>query len=228
MLRRISIAIANTALATCPLTAQDQVPAKVDFPGVYDGGGFETASTMRIREDGTFEWNLSVGALDLRARGSWRREGEEIVFTSDPKPVPPEFEWAGFDETSDQPFLRIFNAANGEPFEYASLIAVCSNGQRLSDQVELGIWSPSGEDECDVPEKVQFRINMFDLKSRPFDLNGPLKPEPGQTIVFHFKPNDIGITDFTGVRGWFADGRLKITGPLGDQELRRIERQIEE
>lgn len=226
-MRAISIFFtAIVALVSQSLYAQDEAASAPvsEFVGDYSGNAMETASGLRISADGTFQWYLSVGALDARAAGTWVQNGSTIVFTSDPKPVPPEFVWKGFQTTPDAPFLTIVNAANGEPFDYASLTIVCANGARFSEQAQLGIWSPSPDDDCDRPEKVKFRLSSYQVESRTFDLNGPLKPKEGQTIVFEFRPNDIGLADFTGVTGRLDDGQLTIAGPLGEQVLRRMDR----
>lgn len=195
-----------------------------EFVGDYNGNSFETASGMRISKDGTFQWYISVGALDMRAKGTWVRRGDTIAFTPETKPVPPEFAYAGSKETPEGSFLSIVNAANGEPFDYASLIVLCANGIRVSDQARSGSWSPAEEDGCDTPEKVQLRLSTYDVRSPFFDLTGPRKPKPGHTVLFEFRPNDIGIADFTGVTGSFdEDGVLVIRGPLGEQEFRKME-----
>ena len=51
----------------------------VSFAGIYNlRGQMETASGLRINEDGRFDWYLVVGGLDLFAKGSWSDEGETI------------------------------------------------------------------------------------------------------------------------------------------------------
>lgn len=227
-LRRIGPSIALVTLAFQPLAAADETPTPSEFVGTYNGNSFETASGMRILEDGTFQWYISVGALDMRAQGTWEQNGDTITFASDPKPVPPEFAWSGFSQTPDQPFLSIVNAANGEPFDYASVTVVCANGMMLTEQAQLGIWSPSDDDDCDIPEKVRLRLRVYNVESRAFDLTGPLKPKPGQTLRFEFRANDIGLADFTGVTGRLEDATLTISGPLGDQKLRKVEPQGDE
>lgn len=211
-----------TAAFTVMLPVAAQEEGASEFVGDYDGNAFETASGMRISADGTFQWYVAVGALDMRASGTWDHEGETIIFTSDPKPVAPEFAWRGFARTPDAPFLSIVDSASGNPFDYASITVVCANGQRLSEQAQLGIWSPSEDDDCDVPEKVQLTQSNYEVESRAFDLNGPLKPKPGQTLVFEFRANDLGVADFTGVSGRLDEGVLRIRGPLGSQDLRKI------
>ena len=223
-MRKAATILTTLALiGAAPAASQEHESAVGD----YSGNAMETASGLRISADGTFQYYLSVGALDLRAAGTWERQGDLIRFTSDPKPVPAEFVWKGFRTTPDAPFLAIVTGAQGKPFDYASLTVVCANGAHISEQAQLGIWSPSEDDECDQPEKVKLRLGMYDIESRPFDLNGPLKPAAGQTIVFEFLPNDIGTADFSEVTGTLTEEGMTITGPLGEQSLRRIEMRSE-
>jgi hypothetical protein len=50
----------------------------------YLQGAMETASEMLLRPDGSFEWYLSAGAMDAFAKGSWRREGKQVILNADP------------------------------------------------------------------------------------------------------------------------------------------------
>lgn len=47
----------------------------------------ETAAGFHIREDGTFEFFFSYGALDRQAKGLWKLVGDSVVFqsTADPQ-----------------------------------------------------------------------------------------------------------------------------------------------
>lgn len=45
----------------------------------YLSGIMETGSELLLREDGSFEWYMSYGALDQFANGTWRRESDRIV-----------------------------------------------------------------------------------------------------------------------------------------------------
>jgi len=59
--------------------------ARVDpaFVGhYYLSGIMETGSELLLREDGSFEWYMSYGALDQFANGTWRRESDRIVLAA--------------------------------------------------------------------------------------------------------------------------------------------------
>ena len=54
-------------------------PADAALAGEYSlDGVMETGSGLLLRSDGSFEWYFSYGALDLSARGSWKREGDVV------------------------------------------------------------------------------------------------------------------------------------------------------
>ena len=57
----------------------------------YLEGVMETGSGLLLREDGTFEWFFTYGALDLGARGKWSREGDGIGLTVEDMGYPPQF-----------------------------------------------------------------------------------------------------------------------------------------
>ena len=54
-------------------------PADAALAGEYSlDGVMETGSGLLLRSDGSFEWYFSYGALDLGARGSWKRAGDVV------------------------------------------------------------------------------------------------------------------------------------------------------
>lgn len=48
----------------------------------YLSGIMETGSELLLREDGSFEWYMSYGALDQFANGTWRRVNDRIVLAA--------------------------------------------------------------------------------------------------------------------------------------------------
>lgn len=58
----------------------------------YLSGVMETGSELLLREDGTFEWFISYGAVDQTAKGTWARERDAIVLrTASPSSGQPLF-----------------------------------------------------------------------------------------------------------------------------------------
>lgn len=230
-------------LLALPLLAAEDAPADAptapDFVGRYDGSSFETAMGMEILEDGTWRWGVSVGALDMRARGTWEQRGDTLVLTSTPKPVAPKFAWSGVEKAATDaqktPYLRVVWATNGEPFQYASVRILCANGRTFSGQVHsdgypsdqaleyqdppLPKWDP--RQSCDTPEKVVLKQTIYDVQSEVFDLKA-LGWKPSQTARFVFHRNDMGVADFTGVTGALEDGKLKLNGAKWPLELRKL------
>ncbi|MEL7218905.1 MAG: hypothetical protein AAGK01_10800 [Pseudomonadota bacterium] len=243
----LTLALASPTLAEEPEDIASDAAADSAFVGRYDGSGFEMAMGMEIRADGTFGWGLSVGALDMRANGTWRQDGNFITLTSDPKPVAPEFRWSGIESvTSDPakaPFVRVVWASNGKDFPYADVQLTCANGKRFYGQVHADGY-PSNEafeyaDElpaaerdprqsCDVPDTAVLIQGIHDIRSKPFKL-ADFGWKPGQTVRFAFHRNDLGVADFTGVTGYLDDGKIVLdvsavgrddfSGPL---EMRRL------
>ena len=73
-------------IVAAPATA----PAAV-LAGDYQlDGVMETGSGLRLREDGSFEWYFSYGALDLGARGTWVRNGDIVELTVVEMGFPPQ------------------------------------------------------------------------------------------------------------------------------------------
>ncbi|MEM9500659.1 MAG: hypothetical protein AAF941_02315 [Pseudomonadota bacterium] len=218
-----------------PETKAPEPAEESEFVGRYDGSSFETAMGMEIRADGTFNWGVSVGALDMRASGTWNEQGDWITFTSDPRPVAPEFGWSGLEQAGSGPWLRIVWASNGEPFQYGSATVTCKNGWSTTDQVPMDGWpskdpdtynsqpedEPSALDACDEPETVTLRQGVYDVRSERYVL-ADLGWTPGQTARFEFHRNDLGLADFTGVTGYLEDGFIKLQGAEWPLEMRKL------
>ncbi|MBV7258752.1 hypothetical protein [Erythrobacter crassostreae] len=211
------------------------VASDSEFVGRYNGNSFETAMGMEIAADGTFRWGLSVGGLDLRAQGTWMQDGDRIFLTSDPKPVPAEFRWKGTEKNEDGPWVKVVRASNGKPFQYASLSAECKNGEQVFGQVYRDGWPSKeryaneelheGEElpfaKCDEPETITFRLSSYNIKSETHSLR-ELGWKPGETAVFEFESNDLGVADFSGVTGYLEDGVIKLSGGEWPLELRKM------
>jgi hypothetical protein len=93
-LRAVFVAI---LLACCALVAHAQTKPP-SLAGEYHlEGVMETGSGLRLGDDGTFDWYFTYGALDLRARGKWKREGEAIELVVDEMGYPPQLPETQFD-----------------------------------------------------------------------------------------------------------------------------------
>ena len=181
---------------------------------------------MILAEDGTFQWRLAVGSLDLSARGNWEQSGDKITLTSERKPVPPAFAWSGLEKTENAAWFRVVWSTNGKPFQGGSATMTCKNGWRGSEQVyseglpDIAIsdneaQGPPGyrplDELCDEPETVRFYQSMHNVSSPIYDLR-ELGWSPGQTARFEFQPNDLGLADMTGMTGTLDDNVLRLFG----------------
>ena len=100
--RAMLLAIA-LACGTAPAMAQDATQSAAPatqgaLAGEYHlEGVMETGSGLLLREDGTFEWFFTYGALDLGARGKWTREGDTVELAVAEMGYPPQFPETKFD-----------------------------------------------------------------------------------------------------------------------------------
>ena len=93
--------------ATQDPTAHDRIsPEDAAITGEYSlGGVMETGSGLLLRDDGSFEWYFSYGALDLGARGTWTRMGNVVELRVVDMGYPPQIPQAKFERMR----LRIDN-----------------------------------------------------------------------------------------------------------------------
>ncbi len=217
----LSLAFVFPSKAEEPNGSAERNADAAEFVGRYDGSSFESAMRMIIREDGTFAWGLSVGALDLRAEGSWQQDGQRIVLTSYPVPVAPEFRRVGFEIAPNGPLVKVVWATNGEPFQYASINLTCHNGAEFYEQVYAEGWSPP-EGECDKPVSLRLTQSIHGITSKEYDLSGASNSDDVGTLVVEFHPNDIGVADFSGLIGVLEEGMLKLQGGEWPLELRKL------
>ena len=220
----IAIASATPAVAQEPeqqASAEDRAPP--DFAGRYDGSSFETAMGIQLNEDGTWQWGLSVGALDMRAEGTWEisedEQGYRVDFTSAPTPVFPEFRFLSLERLPDGPLVQVI-LPDGEPFQYADAILECEDAETVVSQIYAEGWRPE-PGECDEPVALTVIQPSYNVQSERYVLE-ELDWEPGMTVFFEFKPNDLGVMDLTGMIGRLQDGILTVEGPLGLEEFRKI------
>lgn len=224
---------ASAALTGCSTPAGETAapqPAAPEvespFVGQYDGSSFETYMAMRIVDDGTFEWVLAVGALDMRSQGSWTERDGVVHFTTEPTPVPAEFRFVRFEPVPEDAeadkLVHVF-LPDGKPFTNAETSIECANDVIIHQFVAgsnayLQGYEP---DECDTPIAVIVRQGNYDVTSPRYDL-AEMGWQEGQIVHVEFAPNDIGVLDLTGMRGTLIDGVLRVDGPLGREEFRKL------
>lgn len=195
-----------------------------EYVGRYNGNSFETAMGMELTADGKFQWGLSVGALDMRAEGTWNERDGTVLFTSDPVPVPPRLYWLGLENNAagdtSAPMVKVMFAETGKPFGYADVMLTCGDGSQALEQIPEEGWSPEAG-ACRNAVSMTVQQSMYDLRSDRFDL-AEMGWQPGRTIRIAFEPNDIGVMDLTGMTGHLNEGILTVDGPLGREKFRKM------
>jgi translation initiation factor IF-1 len=112
-MKLLPVLLSASLLAGCASHVQSQsmhAPARQDAPqaratpvdpalaGEYSlGGVMETGSGLLLRNDGSFEWYFSYGALDLGARGTWTRTGDVVELLVKDMGYPPQFPQGKFE-----------------------------------------------------------------------------------------------------------------------------------
>lgn len=77
--------------ATPPLPGQAGATADPVLAGKYYlRGVMETGSGLLLKPDGSFEWFLSVGALDIEAKGRWSSNAGAIILVNEPQIFQPQ------------------------------------------------------------------------------------------------------------------------------------------
>ena len=194
---------------------------ETDFTGRYDGSSFETAMGMRIEDDGTFGWGLSVGALDLAARGTWMQRGDTILFRSVPEPVRPVFEVLSVGRSTSEAMVEIVWAGSEQSFRYATITVDCGQGIRVRRNAVEGHWSPAAG-ECPEPVSLLVEEEMHDVASPALNLSG-LGWSQGDTVRIAFQPNDLRLTSFTGLEGTLDGDMLTIEGWRWPLQLKKVD-----
>ena len=196
-----------------------QAEAASPFVGSWDGSSFETAMFLRLNEDRTFQWALTVGGLDMTAQGKWQAEGDTVTFTSDPVPVPSTIAWAGMEDDPDGPMLRVFHE-NGKPVDHSSTLTRCADGQTFLGRVGPEGSSPNPE-QCPEPVSVRVLIPGVETEWPEFDLAAK-GWTPGKTIRFEFQPGQDDVMDFTGMAARLEGDVLTFTEESGGDTYRRM------
>lgn len=221
---RAILAAFALALAT-PATAQGDSAA-----GDYTlANAFETYVGLLLREDGTYAFVLSVGALDKTSAGTWEQDGEVVTLTTDPVPTPPAFARAGPDHTiadePDAPSLVRVTWPNDRDIPGVDIVLECSDGSNASGYTQYDGWSP--ESPCHSPTAITLRETMHDIGPATFALAGDATDKDA-SLHFILVPNDFGVMDMTGATGVLGNGELQFTFMGSTDRMVRVERRTSE
>ncbi|WP_448661784.1 hypothetical protein ACG3SL_14025 [Sphingomonas sp. CJ20] len=200
--------------AVAGTVARDPIPDAV--AGDYVHSEMELVAGIRLAPDGSFQYGLTVGSLDERAQGRWKRVGARIELTSTPRPVAPEIVAGPVEQAPGEPFAIRLLAPNGQDIPGIDLLIGFDKGEPLESYVAGGPWSlPAGEGR--VPQSVTFFKRAYRIQSARL----PLRAQAGTIATFRLIPNDFGVVDLTGAY-LEADGTdLILHRPEGEMRFRR-------
>lgn len=200
-----------------PSYGQDQAQTEASAETQQSAAGeytipdsFEMYVGLLLREDATFEFALSVGAMDKKSAGTWKQDGQTVTLTTTPKPVPPVFERAERNEAADAPFLLV-TWPNGRGIAGITFALGCENNTKLSDYTQSDGWSPP-EGSCTMPEWIELTESIHEIYSPRFDIS-----EESGALHFVLQPNSFGVLDMTGATG-VLDGETLSLGFMGTTE----------
>jgi hypothetical protein len=158
-------------------------------------GEQDVASGLRLEPSGRFQYFLSAGALDERAEGRWSRSGATLTFTTEPKPVPPEFR-AGPPGRVEGALLSVkVSSPAGGGIAGVDLRIGFDEGPPVEDYTQEDGWTLPA-DEKRTPRWIELEVPMHALTSSRFAID----PAAGNALAFTLVPNDLGVVDFAGVR----------------------------
>lgn len=206
-MRRSITAFALAAVAALlPSSALAQEQVEQGAAGEYrDEDSFEMFHGLLLREDGTFLYALSVGALDQQSAGTWTQQGGTVTLTTAPTPVPPEFREVAPDEGEDAPLVQV-SWPHGGGVALVDVTLGCADGSVVAGYTQLDGWSPPDDEPCADPQWLELTVPMHDIRSPRYDLAGRV-----QGLRFVLEPNDFGIVDLTGTTGTVKGDRLVLT-----------------
>jgi hypothetical protein len=167
-------------------------------------GEQDVASQLIVARDGRFEYALAAGALDEYAKGRWRRVGNEIRLTTEPKPVPPAFAAGAATKTAAAPLVLHVLWPGGRDAVGTDLRIEFETGDPLVTYVGgPDAWTmPEGETRR--PVAVTLALGMFGFASQRF----PIDAARANELTFVITPHDLGKVDFENLPVDVERGRL--------------------
>lgn len=226
-MKRAGVAAATLALfILTPACAQPEELSSQDARRIQEVAGlyvlpdaFETYLVIELRPDGTYGYELSVGALDERSLGTWSISGNRITFQTEPRPVPPEFERQADDSAPDAPFVSV-TWPKGRTIDGIDVIITCKNGETLSGYTIGGMWSPEQSNPCDTPQSLRLVEDIHRVELPEYSISNDTRG-----LRFILRPNDMGVVDFTGKTAVATGDTLTIELMETATQLRKVPRQ---
>lgn len=178
-------------------------------------GVMETAAGFRLLDDHTFEYFFSYGAADKWGKGTWKKEGDKIIFTSYHQQPAQDFILKESKKTNNE-FIQITVADSaGHPYRYVA--CMLNNNERSTDEKGIVRYEPDTarylrlyhpifstrlttidlpkdkndfvlNPTCDLSEVF---FNAINFTSSPEEITSTSLPgspdQPAGTKTFHFK-----------------------------------------
>jgi hypothetical protein len=179
----------------------------------------ELVAGLRLNADGTFQYGLTVGSLDERAQGRWKRSGALIELTSDPRPVAPAITAGPVKPAPGEPFAIRLVGPNGSDVPGVDFTVEFDAGPPLEAYTPGGPWTAPA-DERRVPRFVTFAKPSYRLRSPRLPVDG----RAGRVATFLLTPNDFGVADVTGTRLEIDGTTLVLRRHDGTLRFKRVER----
>lgn len=184
--------------------------------GDYTHSEMELVAGIRLLEDGTFLYGLTVGSLDETAQGRWKVSGNRIELESVPRPVAPQITAGPVESVPGEPFSLRVLTPGGRDMPGVDLRIDFDSGEPLVSYMAGQPWSLP-EDERRAARFVTFSMPSYRLQSARL----PLDPKPGTVATFLLTPNDFGVVDMTGSYAEIAGEVLTLHRPEGTMQFRR-------
>ena len=198
--------------ATAPSPAEVRAHA-----GVYALSGVrEAASELRLREDGSFTFGLTYGALDESGSGRWTVDGGTIVLQSSGTAHPPKITLQSARGTARDSIVVLVHAPDGKALRGVE-VDVVRPGAGTTFGRTTGKGYVARFDPASPP--VELGIG-YDIAN--FIVPFPLSRPPRAEYVFRFDRGDLGTRRFEGVRA--TRTATGLTLPLNGRPLSYVRR----
>lgn len=176
--------------AAVAIVASPPADARSPYAGHYRIAiGPDGAGRLELDPDGHFRYELSAGALDERAEGTWTEIGGDIRLTTAPKPIPPSFA-RGPDGGKHSPTLHV-RLADGRDLAGIDFRLGLTNGTVMAGYTQAEGWA--------FPDDGDRRIAWVEVVEPIYGIASPrfaIDPPAAGGLVFVLTPNEIELVDF--------------------------------
>lgn len=181
--------------------------------------GPDAAGGLAIYPDGSFEYFLSVGALDEQSSGRWEIRGNAICLFTEPKPVPPAFVRSDIEDTGSEKPTLIVTWPDGRGIAGIDFLIGFENGDTIEGYTqEYGWFMP--EPGTQNPQWIEVSEPIYRIAATRFDLD----PKDKGRLRLVLVPNDLGTVDFAGACLEETQEGVTLHREGYDMRFKRVER----